>query len=63
MERLGTRTVDELGRVVMPREVRLLKGWKLGDKITFCNYNGVIVIETSDLAQEPVQMPEQAPME
>jgi len=46
METLGTKTVDELGRVIVPKEVRQLKGWKVGDKITFCNYNGIIVIET-----------------
>jgi len=62
MEKLGTRTVDDLGRIILPKEVREVKGWKKDDKITFYNYNGVIVIETESCgqAQEPGQIESQA---
>jgi len=52
MQTLGTKTVDELGRAIVPKEVRQLKGWKAGDKITFCNYNGIIVLEPWDKVNE-----------
>ena len=60
MENLGTRTTDDLGRIILPRKVREVKGWEKGDKITFYNYNGVIVIETCGQIQEPSPIAEQA---
>lgn len=58
MENLGTKTLDELGRVIVPKEVRQIKGWKKGDTISFYNYSGIIVIDTSGKIQELDQMPE-----
>ena len=34
MERLGTRTLDELGRIVLPSEIRSKFGWGEKDTIT-----------------------------
>jgi len=48
MEILGVKTIDELGRIIIPKEVRQAKGWTVGDKIVFCNYNVIIVIEYFD---------------
>ena len=61
MENLGTKTIDELGRVIVPKEVRQVKGWKIEDKITFRNCNGVIVLETGEDIQNPEQAYNQVP--
>jgi len=55
MENIGTKTIDELGRVIVPKEVRQAKGWKTGDKVTFRNCNGVIVLQTCEDIQSPGQ--------
>ncbi|MCL2361433.1 MAG: AbrB/MazE/SpoVT family DNA-binding domain-containing protein [Defluviitaleaceae bacterium] len=57
MENLGTKTIDELSRIILPKEVRQLKGWAIGDRITFYNYNGIIVIEKSEQIQESEHYP------
>ena len=58
MTALGTRTVDELGRIVLPKELRLEKSWTTGSKITFYDFHGVVVMEACTLNQEPIQMPD-----
>ena len=55
MENLGTKTIDEMGRIIVPKEVRKVKGWNLGDKLTFQNCNGVIVLEALETSQTPKQ--------
>jgi len=60
MKNLGTRTVDDLGRIILPKEVREAKSWNKDDKLTFYNYNGVIVIETSNQVYESGQVPDAA---
>ena len=61
MTALGTRTVDELGRIALPVSLRQTKHWTTGSKVTFYDFHGVIVIETCTLDQESEQIPEQAP--
>ena len=34
MERLSSRTVDELGRIVLPNELRKEPGWGTGAKVS-----------------------------
>jgi len=58
MTALGTRTIDELGRIVLPNELRLEKDWATGSKITFYNFNGTIVIETYAPDHESEQIPD-----
>jgi len=53
MEILGTKSIDELGRIIVPKEVRQAKGWETGDKINFYDYNGIIVMETDNQNPEP----------
>ena len=33
MENIGTRTIDELGRIVLPSEIRVKFGWGERDKL------------------------------
>jgi len=56
MKNLGKRTIDDLGRIVLPKEVRQAKGWKKSDEIMFYDYNGVIVIEKSEQNNESGQI-------
>ncbi|MCL2361692.1 MAG: AbrB/MazE/SpoVT family DNA-binding domain-containing protein [Defluviitaleaceae bacterium] len=58
MEMLGTKTIDGLGRIIVPNEIRQAKGWTTGDRITFYNYNGIIVIEADKQNLEPEQVPD-----
>ena len=34
LEEMGTNTVDELGRILLPRNVRELFGWKESERLT-----------------------------
>jgi len=33
MERIGSRTIDELGRILLPNELRAKYGWDEGDTL------------------------------
>jgi len=54
MEFVVDRAIDELGRIVVPKELRQAKGWKKGDRVAFYICDGVVVLETCDpaLAQD-----------
>jgi len=58
MKTLGERTIDDLRRIVLPLEIMQAKGWGVGDKLVFNDYNGVIVIEASIQDIEPEQAPD-----
>ncbi|MCL2361685.1 MAG: AbrB/MazE/SpoVT family DNA-binding domain-containing protein [Defluviitaleaceae bacterium] len=58
MKILGAKSIDELGRIIVPKEVRQAKGWAEGDKIAFCSYNGIIVIESFPQVHELEQIPD-----
>ena len=57
MTTLGTRTIDELGRIVLPSKLRQEKNWATGSKVTFYDLNGTTVIETYVPDQESEQAP------
>ena len=40
MERLGTRTIDELGRVALPNEIRAKFGWSEKDSLAMYYVDG-----------------------
>jgi len=56
MTELGTRTIDDLGRIVLPTSLRHAKDWAVGSKITFYNFNGIIVMEACTPEQESGQI-------
>jgi len=52
MEFAGARTIDELGRVVIPREVRQSLGWGEYTEVEFFTYKDVIILERKRPGQE-----------
>ena len=48
MELIGIRTIDELGRIVIPREVRNTNGWETGSKIAIYAIDGDVVLKEGD---------------
>ena len=50
---LGTRTIDELGRIVLPQKLRQSKDWTTGSKVTLYDFHGIVVVETCTHEQEP----------
>jgi len=52
MELVAVRTLDELGRVIVPKEVRQKKGWGEGTAIEIYINNDTIVLDTCRPAQE-----------
>jgi len=44
MERLNSRTIDELGRIVLPSELRKQPGWDTGKKVAVYYVNETTVI-------------------
>ena len=52
MESTITRTLDELGRIVIPKEIRAKLGW--GEKDTFtshCTENNTLTLQLADKYQ------------
>jgi len=44
MEKLSSRTIDELGRIVLPSELRKEPGWDTGDKVAAYYVNETTLI-------------------
>jgi len=40
-----TRTIDELGRIIIPQDLRQELEWGTGDKIKLTNTNGKLILE------------------
>jgi len=57
MTTLGTRTIDELGRIVLPQKLRQEKNWTAGNKVTFHSFHGIIVMEACTQDHESEQIP------
>jgi len=45
MELIAVRTIDELGRIIVPKEARQAKGWDEGTKLAIYSNNDVLVLE------------------
>ena len=50
MEPTTVRTIDELGRVAVPKDIRLAMGWDAGTKVKFCAHRGLVIIEEDRLS-------------
>jgi len=53
IEKIDTRTLDELGRIVVPSKVRSKFGWGVGDKITMYYAGGNTLMLQSEKYEEP----------
>ena len=52
MELVAVRTIDELGRIIVPKEVRQTKGWCEGTKIAIYTHSDALVLESHKPNQE-----------
>ncbi|MCL2049415.1 MAG: AbrB/MazE/SpoVT family DNA-binding domain-containing protein [Defluviitaleaceae bacterium] len=48
MDKLITRTIDELGRIVLPHELRKMKGWEIGDQLSISVTDNAIILTMSE---------------
>ena len=46
------RTIDDLGRIVLPRELRKELGWGVGDKLSISRTDNTINMELSKKKEE-----------
>jgi len=53
MLKLKVRTVDELGRVVLPKNFRQSQGWGEGTKIAIYQDQETLIIKLADRQEEP----------
>ena len=53
MEMLENRTIDDLGRVILPREFRQAHGWKEKTVVTIYQDNGTLIIKLATSQEEP----------
>jgi len=40
--------IDDLGRVLLPKELRKAVGWEIGDTLSLCKVSGTIVLSLED---------------
>ncbi|MCL2360895.1 MAG: AbrB/MazE/SpoVT family DNA-binding domain-containing protein [Defluviitaleaceae bacterium] len=52
MESVGVRTIDELGRIVLPKEVRQALGWGEKAEIELFIHKDIVVLERKRSVQE-----------
>ena len=52
MEFVVERTIDELGRIIVPKEARQAIGWDIGTKIAVYVHNDTLVLKACNLSQE-----------
>ena len=48
-----TRKIDELGRVVLPSELRKKLGWGTGDSVSVIEKDGIVIFRPFEKCQEP----------
>jgi len=53
MLKLKVRTIDNLGRIVLPKEFRQSQGWTDGTKVTVYQDHDTLIIKLSDAHGEP----------
>ena len=47
----GTRKVDDLGRIVMPTELRKKLGWATGNSVSIKENDGVVILRLSEKSE------------
>ena len=52
MELVAVRTIDELGRIIIPKEERQAKGWCESTKIAIYTHSDALVLEAYKPEQE-----------
>jgi len=40
--------IDDLGRVLLPKELRSTVGWEIGDTLSLCRVSGTIVLSLEE---------------
>jgi len=40
--------IDDLGRVLLPKELRQAAGWEIGDTLSLCRVSGTIVLSMEE---------------
>jgi len=40
--------IDDLGRVLLPKELRQAVGWSIGDTLSLCHVSGTIVLSMEE---------------
>jgi len=58
MEFAGVRAIDELGRIIVPKEARQALGWDENTEIKFFTCKDAIVIERKRPNQKQVTKPD-----
>jgi len=48
MLKLKVRTIDDLGRILLPKEFRVSQGWECGTKVTVYQDDDMLVIKKAD---------------
>jgi len=57
MEFIKTVTIDEFGRIVLPRELRKDNGWQMGTELEVYDMgNNTLVIKLPELEPKPEQV-------
>jgi len=41
--------IDDLGRVLLPKELRSTLGWDIGDTLSLCRVSGTIVLSLEEM--------------
>jgi len=56
MELVAVRTIDELGRIIIPKEERQAKGWSEKTKIAIYTHSNALVLEKYQPPQESEEL-------
>jgi len=53
MEKYTSRKIDELGRIVLPSQLRKELGWSAGDSVVvYCVDKNTVILQTSEKKQD-----------
>jgi len=52
MEHAKTQSIDDLGRIVLPSELREELGWNVRDVIELCRENDTVVMRKAEMGKE-----------